>query len=244
MTDITQDTARPPWGPWATLGWFVLAIVLAAMAGFAAVVLLWPDRLTDTSNLMKDGPLIGLTTLVSAVVQIGVLALAAWLARWPVGEYLGLVWPQRRNLMTAIVLLAVFVAAMDALAYLAGRDVVTPFQVDTYRSSRDAGTLPLLWFTFAIAGPAAEEIVFRGFLYRGWVTSARGALPGILLISALFAIIHLQYDWFGIGQVFLVGLALGLARWWSGSTALTILMHVVINLWATVQSMVKVEWLS
>ena len=51
-------------------------------------------------------------------------------------------------------------------------DVVTPFQVDTYRSSRAAGTLPLLWFTFAIAGPSAEEIVFRGFLYRGF---ARGA---------------------------------------------------------------------
>jgi hypothetical protein len=36
---------------------------------------------------------------------------------------------------------------------------------------------------------------------------------------------------------------LAIARWRSGSTLLTILMHVLINFWATVQSMIKVEWL-
>jgi membrane protease YdiL (CAAX protease family) len=36
---------------------------------------------------------------------------------------------------------------------------------------------------------------------------------------------------------------LGWARWRSGSTLLTILMHVLANLWATIESMIKVEWL-
>ena len=86
--------------------------------------------------------------------------------------------------------------------------------------------------------------MFRGFLFRGWVTSERRAILGILIISALFAAIHIQYDWFGILQVFFIGLLLGLVRWRSASTTLTILMHVFANLWATVETMIKVEWLS
>ena len=128
--------------------------------------------------------------------------------------------------------------------YALGRDIVTPFQVDTYRSARDAGMLPLLWFALVIAAPVAEEIMFRGFLFRGWITSERWAIPGILIISALFAAIHIQYDWFGILQVFFIGLLFGLVRWRSGSTTLTILMHVFANFWATVETMIKVEWLS
>jgi uncharacterized protein len=100
-----------------------------------------------------------------------------------------------------------------------------------------------LWLTFVIAAPVAEEIMFRGFLFRGWVRSERSAIPGILIISALFAAIHVQYDWFGMLQVFFIGLLLAIARWRSGSTLLTILMHVIANLWATIESMIKVEWL-
>ena len=44
---------------------------------------------------------------------------------------------------------------------------------------------------------------------------------GILVISLLFTVIHMQYDWFGLFQVFLIGLLLGWIRWRSGSTLLT-----------------------
>jgi membrane protease YdiL (CAAX protease family) len=245
MTGIVQNVAqpRPPWGIWATLGWVILAAVLAGSATLAALLAWRPESFVDSPDMLKDGPLVSVTTCMLDVVLVGILALAARAARWPVGEYFGLVRPGRRNLVIAIASLTAFVLAFDAMTYLLGRAIVTPFQVDTYRSARDSGTLPLMWFAFVIVAPISEEMVFRGFLFRGWVRPGRGALPAILVISALFAIIHLQYDWFGITQVFLVGLALGWARWWSGSTTLTILMHALINLWATVQSMVKVEWL-
>jgi uncharacterized protein len=47
--------------------------------------------------------------------------------------------------------------------------------------------LPLLWFTFVVAAPAGEEIMFRGFLYRGWIQSQRFVVPGVVIISALWA---------------------------------------------------------
>ena len=246
MTDIDSDAARPlPWGYLTTLGWTVVAVLLSGVVAFVALLLWRPESIAHATDLLKDGPLISLTLVISIAVQIGVLALAVRLAQWPVGEYLGLVRPSRHDLIVAILSLTAFVFAFDALTYLLGRDIVTPFQIDTYRSARDAGAPALLWFAIVvvIVAPIGEEIVFRGFLFRGWVRAGWRALPGILAISALFAIIHSQYDWFGILQVFFVGLILGWARWRSGSTTLTILMHALINLWATVQSMVKVEWL-
>jgi membrane protease YdiL (CAAX protease family) len=247
MSDISQETAAPraPWGLWATLGWVILAFVLSSVAGLVVVLIWRPDAImSGGADMLKDGPLISVTTIASAAVQVGMLAMAARLARWPAGEYLGLVRPAAGPALIAIAILIVFLLGYDALTYLLGRDIVTPFQVDTYRTARDSGTLSLLWLTFVVVAPVAEEIMFRGFLFRGWVRSERSAIPVILVISLLFAAIHVQYDWFGMLQVFFIGLLLAIARWRSGSTLLTILMHMLANLWATVESMIKVEWLS
>ena len=247
MSDTAAETAAPrtPWGLWATLGWVILAFVLSAVAGLVVLLIWRPDAIMGGgADMLKDGPLISITTIASAAVQVGMLALAARLARWPAGEYLGLVRPATRPALIAIAVLIAFVLGYDGLTYLLGRDIVTPFQVDTYRTARDGGTLPLLWLTFVIVAPVGEEIMFRGFLFRGWVRSERAAIPAILVISLLFAAIHVQYDWFGILGVFFIGLLLAVARWRSGSTLLTILMHLLANLWATVESMIEVEWLS
>src|SRR5207249_801857 len=247
MTEISQEPVepRPVWGLWATLGFVILALVLSQTIGTVVLILLRPDALTGgVDTLVKDGVVVALSNIPANAVQVIVLALASRRRGWSITEYLGLVWPATRHLVLALWVLVVFLLGYDVLTYALGRDIVTPFQVDTYQSARDAGMLPLLWFALVIAAPVAEEIMFRGFLFRGWVTSERRAILGILIISALFAAIHIQYDWFGILQVFFIGLLLGLVRWRSASTTLTILMHVLANLWATVETMIKVEWLS
>jgi len=252
MTEISQQPVepqpvepRPIWGLWATLGWVILALVLSQAIGTVVLILLRPDALTGGMDaLVKDGVVVALSNIPANAVQVIVLALASRRRGWSFSEYLGLVWPAPRDAVTALWILVMFLLSYDALTYALGRDIVTPFQVDTYRSAQSAGMLPLFWFALVIAAPVAEEIMFRGFLFRGWVTSERRAIIGILIISALFAAIHIQYDWFGILQVFFIGLLFGLVRWRSGSTTLTILMHVLANLWATVETMIKVEWLS
>jgi membrane protease YdiL (CAAX protease family) len=86
--------------------------------------------------------------------------------------------------------------------------------------------------------------MFRGFLYRGWVRSRRAVVPGVVIISILWTVLHAQYDWLGLLQVFLMGLLFGWARWRSGSAVLTLLMHGIANLWAMLETVVKVQWLS
>ena len=45
-------------------------------------------------------------------------------------------------------------------------------------------------------------------------------------------------------KIFLIGLVLGWLRWASGSTLLTMALHVMANFVATVQAAIKVEWMS
>jgi hypothetical protein len=47
---------------------------------------------------------------------------------------------------------------------------------------------------------------------------------------------HLQYDWFFLGEVFSIGLLLGYLRYRGNSTWLTIVIHGLNNLAATIQT--------
>jgi uncharacterized protein len=240
-TDIGAAPRPRPWGYWATFGWAILAAVLSAIIALLAV--LWRRRgiLSESIDLTNDGQLLSFMTTVSDAVQIGALAVAARLAQWPPGQYLGLIRPSGRDAALALGAVALYLPGFDALTYLLGRDIVTPFRVTSYLSARASGALPLLWFTFVVVAPAGEEIMFRGFLYRGWVRSQHAVVP-VAVISALWAVSHVQYDWFGLLQIFLMGLLLGWARWRSGSAALTWLMHAIANLWAMLETVVKVQW--
>ena len=44
------------------------------------------------------------------------------------------------------------------------------------------------------AWAAGEEILFRGFLFRGWRRSRRDVWFVIALTALLWAVVHLQYD--------------------------------------------------
>jgi len=244
---LQPKPAPRPWGYVSTLGWVVLAHVIGSIAGFAAVYARDPnalDSIADMNALLKDGWLFSLSTLVAAPVMIAILIWAVWLRHWAVRDYLALVWPNRRELVIALMSLALFMPALDTIAWLAGQQVVTDFQKEIYLGAEKSGTLVLLWLALVVSAPLWEEIAFRGFIYRGWVRSPRHAIPAIVLLSAFFAILHLQYNWFGILQVFTIGLLLGWSRWRSGSTYLTMVMHAIINFYSTVQTVVVLKWLS
>ena len=94
-----------------------------------------------------------------------------------------------------------------------------------------------------MVAPVGEEIAFRGFLYRGLMRPGYEMLT-IVAISVAWALLHIQYDWLGMAQIFAAGLTLGWFRWASGSTTLTIIMHVLINFEAMLETATKVELLS
>jgi uncharacterized protein len=158
-------------------------------------------------------------------------------------EYLGLVWPHLRSVTVGIVGIVIIIALTDALLFATGRAIVSSFQVISYTTAAAEGWLPLMWIATVLVAPAGEEILFRGFLFRGFVRSERAAVPAIIVISLLWAGLHLQYDWTGMAEIGVAGLFLGWVRWRSGSTLLTFLLHALFNFEGMIETLVQVKHL-
>ena len=128
------------------------------------------------------------------------------------------------------------VAVWDLLSRMLGREITPGFMGDVLKSAQADGALWLLVIAFCVAAPMSEEFFARGFLYRGWSESFLRPAGAIILSSLAWTALHLQYDWFFFGEVFSIGLLFGYLRYRTGSTWLTIVLHGLNNLAATLQT--------
>ncbi len=230
------------WGYWTTLGWAILAFLAGQFIGFGVLFWLRAGAWNTILATPFDGALVTLFILVSNPVTIAVLMLAARAAGAGQADYLALKWPARRDVLAGIGWLVVLIAVCDALLYLSGRTLVTQFQQQSYTTAAAEGWLLPMFAAAILIAPAGEEIMFRGFLYRGWARSERSVWPAIVVISLLWAALHVQYDWTGMLQIFVIGLFLGWMRWHSGSVLLTFLLHALFNLEGTFETVLQVHF--
>ena len=244
MNDLKADNR---WGYWATLGWAFLAYV-AGQAAASAVVFWWAGGdLAVIAVNPYSGALVALTVLVLNPVTIAVLLGAIRLAKANAVEYLALVRPRSRDVAKSVVLLLVLIALGDAFFYAIGHQVVSPFQRVAVRSAVSSGWLVPLVIATIVFAPIGEEILFRGFLFRGFVRPEQPRWLSILfvvVISLLFALPHVQYDLLDMSQVLVFGLFVGWVRLWSGSTLLTMLLHAVFNLEGTIETAIALKFFS
>ena len=225
---------------------FLAAVALLAgqMAALLALTWWYGQSLGHLPNFSGDGAAISLIIAVSTPVQVGLLALFARRTGAGVADYLGLIWPRRGEVVFGVVAMVIMIVAGNVLSWLLGRGLVTPFQLDIFKTASAGGWLLWLWLAVVVLTPVGEEILFRGFLFRGWLRSPRDAFAVIVITSLLWALIHVQYDWYTIGQIFIFGLLLGWMRWASGSTILTILLHAMINSEGMIETYVQLKWLT
>jgi uncharacterized protein len=227
------------WGIWATLAFAILAFLLGQAMGFAALTLV---KNIDPARVDSDGTAVAIYTLISNPVEIVTLVLAIRLAGADVLGYFGLDVPHRRDVAIAVAALAAVIVAADAVTLAIGKEMVPAFQLELHRTAQAEGTLPWLWLAIIVAAPIGEELLFRGFMFRGFVHEPRDALPGILVIALIWSMLHIQYDWFGASQVFVIGVLFGFVRWRTGSTTLVILMHMLLNLESVVETVIVMGW--
>jgi len=258
MTDNPSAISLPPptagtptpWGVLGTIAWGALGVCAWFAVQFAAIVaiIFWRDTMApgsvDMQKMANDGFLLAFITTIAAPAWISVSVLAARLRRWRARDYLALIPPRRSEIAFGIAALAALLIGFDLLTLLVGRDVVPTFMREAYLSARNSGGLALFFIAVVIVAPISEEIAFRGFLFRGLSASWLGVSGAMILTSAAWAGMHVQYDAFTLGQIFLIGLLLGWIRWASGSTLLTIVLHMLANFTACIQAAIKVEWMS
>src|SRR5277367_3334315 len=227
------------WGLWATLAFAILAFVLGQAMGFAVLSMV---KSIDPGRVVSEGTAVAIYTLISNPVEIITLVLATQLSGTDALTYLGLDIPRWRDAAIAVAALAVVIGAADAVTFALGKEMVPAFQLELHRTALAEGTLPWLWLAIIVAAPVGEELLFRGFLFRGFVHEPPDALPGILIISLIWSMLHVQYDWFGTAQVFAIGVLFGFVRWRTGSTTLVILLHMLLNLESVVETVIVMEW--
>ena len=234
---------RPPriWKFWGTTLWGLF--IFAAMFAGQIAVILW-------FVLRQDGPFdiaavihavgAGLTISLSVIMGLPAVAVACWVAirfsRTPFADYLALRWTSWKNVALGVGSLVLLVAVWDLLSRMLGREITPGFMGDVLKSAQADGALWLLVIAFCVAAPMSEEFFARGFLYRGWSESFLRPAGAIILSSLAWTALHLQYDWFFFGEVFSIGLLFGYLRYRTGSTWLTIVLHGLNNLAATLQT--------
>jgi membrane protease YdiL (CAAX protease family) len=224
---VTAD--QHVWGRWATLGFAIVALLGSQAVALLTLTWWYGVGLTHLPDFSGDGVAVTLIIFVSIPVQLAMLFLLAQRPGSDAAEYLGLKWPSRTELTVGVALTVALIILGNTVSWVLGRNIITQFQSDIYRTASAAGWLPLLWLAVVVVTPIGEEILFRGFLFRGWLRNPREAWPVILITALLWGLVHVQYDAYVIGQVFVFGVMLGWLRWTTGSTILTILLHAMIN---------------
>ena len=230
------------WKFWGTGLWGLLLFAAMFVGQFALVAGFFiakgpPFDLASIKAVASAGTVISLSVMMGLPAVLAVLWLATRMARMPFADYLALRRTSWSNLLIGVAALIVLVAGWDLLSRVLGREIAPGFMVDVLKSAQADGALWLLVIAFAVAAPVTEELMVRGFLYRGWSESALGPIGAIVLSSLVWTAMHAQYyDWFLFSEVMSIGLLLGYMRYRSNSTWLTIIMHGINNLAATLQS--------
>ncbi len=234
---------RPPriWQFWGTAAWglFVFGgMFIGQIAVIAYFVLLQggPIDIAAATRVVGGGRTISL----SVVMGLPAVILALWIAirptRTPFADYLALRGTSWKMFVIGLAALVALVMGWDLVSRALGREVQPGFMGDVLKSAQAEGSVWLLVIAFCVAAPISEELLARGFLYRGWSESFL-RVPGAILLSSLaWTALHMQYNWFFFGEIFSIGLLLGYLRYRSNSLWLTIVLHGLNNLAATVQS--------
>lgn len=218
----TAFVALIAYGVFVLTSWLALSVMLATHGV--------PKTISpaELKALTEQGHWYGGAVIAACPTTVAVLWIAIRNRRESFTDYLGLIWPSGGELFRALAVMAIILLAEPWARFFVGAEMPSS-AFDDYRSARDSGALMIYLIAVCIAGPMMEEFVVRGFMFRGWSRSFLGPIGAIVLTSAVWALLHTQYDWFGDFVIFVTGLALGYFRWRSGSTWLTVMVHSATN---------------
>ena len=245
----SDDMSPNPWGLWATLG--VSAIIFAIFSIIQILVATVFVSLAKANHpeldlevyaksLSSNGFCIAIMAIVSGVMCTPLTLLFTKLRKnISVKNYIGFREPLKREWVQWILILAAFLFLSDGMSLLLHQPIIPPFMVDAYHT---ASYLPALLFAIVVVAPIFEEVFFRGFLFQGIRYSRLGPIGAIGITSLFWAVIHLQYDIYGIATVFAIGLLFGIARLKTDSIHLLMVMHSLVGLAATLETALYIHF--
>ncbi len=206
--------------------WVVLIILVSKIVEFRVLYAAWAKSIfgapTDDLNPAT------LSALVSVLISSTLTALAIWLKRGASFEqYLAVRKADWRGIVPILVL-----GGFSGIALIWVRLPTAASALDASLLSQDL--LVAYLSMLLLAGPIAEEALFRGFAISGFLTSRFASGLAVPLSSALWSLAHAEPAWINYGALFVYGCLLGVLRLWSGSILPSLSLHIAVNLGALV----------
>ena len=250
LSPSSDEIKAKPWGFWATLGFSAIIFALFFALQFLMMIAFLSLAKTQhpelnlevyTKSLSSNGFFLAITVIVSGLICAPLTLLFAKVRKnISVKNYIGFRRPLKREWVRWLLILAAFLFLSDAVSLLLRQPIVPPFMVDAYKT---APFLPALLFAIIVVAPIFEEVFFRGFLFQGIRYSRLGPIGAIGITSFFWAIIHLQYDIYGIATIFVLGLLFGIVRVKTDSIYLLMVMHSLASLVATMETALYVHFI-
>lgn len=223
-----SSVENPPWSGWDVLQIIFLTIASVAIflpvVGFVAQHLLYPHV---AFVQVITYPLVtvlaqGLAYLLILVFMISIVKRVPTQSFWQ-----AIRWNWPHNWTTYLLAGMVLAVALQGIAHFLPMPKELPMD-RFFRTSGEAWVLSLFSVSFA---PLLEELFFRGFLYPVLLRRF-GIVIAVLTTAVAFSLIHapqLGRAWGPVLVIFMVGLALTLARAITRSVAASVLMHIAYN---------------
>lgn len=241
-----ENLAPDSWRFWGTLSWGALILIMfVTVQSITAVVFVLLSQQGESGQLLEnfealaaDGDVLSICTLASFIVCCLLIWVAIICKRGAtLVDYLALRSLSWRYYVLGFVALVFLLIGIELINWLFDRDSVPEVMKLIYLS---ADSKLLLFLAIVVLAPLFEEVFFRGFLYRGLLLggnqySQTRVWTTIVITSAVWALIHLQYEAYDMGIIFIMGIVLGVARWLTGSLYLPIFIHAVNNFASTLQ---------
>ena len=219
----------------------VLGVMIAVQTAFALVYAINTTGNIPTAELGRhvealatNGDVMAVSTILSsAACLLTLIAMVKMKRGAELAAYFPLEMPPARAMARWFAIAVAMMVAYDAIAIALGKPIVPDFSRQVWATSTDR---VLLVAVIVVAAPVFEELLFRGFLMRGLVDSRLGEHGAVAFTAMLWALVHLQYDWYGVAYIFLIGLLFGYARLRTGSLAVPIMLHMLVNAVSTAET--------
>lgn len=247
QVDIVPNEINKPWSAKATLGltllifilYFLISIIILGIATGIEIATsgLNSENALDvgteiSQKLALDGDFNAINYLLTALCLSPLIFTFANRKKITTAAYLGFnKTPKKATFINFnLAIFAYFIFSYFASSALS---IKTPqSMIDIYNS---ADHLWLLFIAVVITAPIFEELLFRGFIYKGLESSPFGIVGTIIITSILFTMIHSgQYDLSILLILFPLAVIIGLSRYRSGGIYLPIYLHFVNNLYSAV----------
>ena len=236
----TQEVRHPYWGFWATIGFGVLIFITFSLIqsviliGYGVYLQDWTlnsDFASSLNTLVFNGDAIGIAEIPSALIGTALILVFASIPKViSIKDYLKIYFPPFLTIIKWLGVMVLLILIMEGSNILLEREV-PDFMSKVYGNTDN---FIILWIAVIIGAPIFEEFLFRGFIFEGLKQSAVGLVGATLITASSWAIIHLQYGWYEIITIFLIGIVFAIAKHKTQSLYIPIFMHMLMNLTASV----------